>query len=64
MLEREAAALRESALQKAEAQRWKIETESLTLAVKQAKRAGIKTAVITGLVCIASGIVAGLAINN
>ena len=56
-LEREAVALREAAHQQAEALRWQVEAEKL----KQQK---IKNAVITGLVCFASGLVAGLLMSN
>ena len=49
-VEREAAALREAA-------QWRLEAET-------ARRTGVRNAIITGLLCLASGLVAGLLINN
>jgi hypothetical protein len=57
MLEREAAAIREAARQQAEALRWQIEAD-------KRRRAGIWGAVITGLVCLAGGLVVGIGISN
>jgi hypothetical protein len=59
-LEREALALREAALQQAEALKWRLKTESLARDIKLAKRAGIKNAVIAGAVCLFGGIAAGM----
>jgi len=56
-LEREAAALREAAHQQAEALRWQMEAET-------AKQRGIRNMIITGLICLASGLVAGLLMSN
>ena len=63
-LEREAAALREAARQQAEALRWRMEAAANLQAETQAKRAGIKNAVITGLICLASGFIVGIVIRN
>jgi len=60
MLEREAAAMREATIQQAEALRWRLETERQMKAVKDAKKAGIKNAIITGAACLLSGIVLGV----
>jgi len=49
-IEREAAALRE-------AQRWRLEAEN-------ARRAGVRSTIIAGLLCLASGLAAGLLISN
>jgi hypothetical protein len=57
MLEREASILREMSYQQAEALRWRSEAEN-------SKRKGIRNAVITGLVCLTSGLIAGMAINK
>jgi hypothetical protein len=65
VLEREAAALREAMLQKAEAQQWRNEADLRLQTIKQTKRAGIKNAVITGAVCLVSGLAVGaIAINR
>jgi hypothetical protein len=53
MLEREAAAMREAA-------RWRMEAELQTEAVKQAKKAGVKNTVIAALVGIFGGLVVGV----
>ncbi len=60
MLEREAAAMREATLQQAEALRWQLEAERQMKAVKEAKRAGIKNAIIVGAACLLSGLVIGI----
>ena len=60
MLEREAAAMREATLQQAEALRWRLEAELQLKAVKEAKRAGIKNAIIAGAVCLFGGLVIGI----
>ena len=54
-LEREAAALRE-------AQRWRIEAEIRQETIKATKKAGIRNAVITGIICFVSGFAAGIII--
>ena len=60
-LEREAAALREAA-------RWRIEAEIRQQTIKETKKAGTKNAVIVGLVCFLGGLAVGiggtLAINR
>jgi ABC-type transporter Mla maintaining outer membrane lipid asymmetry permease subunit MlaE len=56
-LEREAAAYRE-------ADRWRVQAEINELTVKQAKKAGVKNAVIAGLICLISGFVVGMTINR
>jgi len=53
VIEREAAALHE-------AQRWRIQAEINAMAIKEAKKAGIKTAIITGLICLFSGLAVGV----
>jgi len=60
MLEREAAAMREATLQQAEALRWRLEAERQIKAVKDAKRVGIKNAIIAGAVCLLGGLVIGI----
>ena len=52
-LEREAAAMREAAQGQAEAERWRFEAET-------AKRNGVKNAVLTGLICLLSGLALGV----
>ena len=56
MLEREAAALREAAHQQAEALRWRLQAEAV-------KKSGIRNVIITGLCCLAGGMIAGLVIR-
>ena len=60
MLEREAAAMREATLQQAEALRWRLEAERQMKAVKEAKRVGIKNAIIAGAACLLGGLVIGI----
>jgi len=60
VIEREAAAMREATLQQAEALRWRLEAELQLKAVKEAKRVGIKNAVIAGAVCLFGGLVVGI----
>jgi hypothetical protein len=64
VIEREAAAMREATLQQAEAIRWRLEAERQMKAVKEAKRAGIKNAVITGAVCLLGGLAVGIGVQN
>jgi predicted dinucleotide-utilizing enzyme len=52
-LEREAAAIRE-------ANRWRMEAELRQRAVADAKKAGIKNAIITGAVCLLGGLALGI----
>jgi len=61
-IEREAEALREAARQQAEAAQWRIQAEINASAITQAKKAGIKNAVITGIICFVSGLAAGIII--
>ena len=56
-LERETAALRE-------AQQWRIQAETNALAIKEAKKKGIKTAIIVGAVCLLGGVTIGMSINK
>ena len=58
-VEREAAALREASLQQAEALRWRLEAEANLLAIKAAKRNGIKNTILG----VTLGILGGLAIG-
>jgi hypothetical protein len=60
VIEREAVALREATLQQAEAIRWRLEAERQMKEVKEAKRVGIKNAIIAGTVCLLSGLVLGV----
>jgi hypothetical protein len=60
VIEREAAAMREATLQQAEALRWRLEAELQLKAVKEAKRLGIKNAIIAGAVCLLSGLAVGI----
>jgi hypothetical protein len=59
MLEREAAAMQEAAKQQAEALRWRMEAEANLQAGTQAKRAGVKNAVLAGAICFIGGFVVG-----
>ena len=52
-LEREAAAMREAAQRQAEAERWRFEAAA-------AKRNGVKNAVLTGVICLLSGLALGV----
>ena len=52
MLEREVEAYRE-------AQRWRLEAEANLLAITQAKKAGVKNAILAGAICIVTGFVLG-----
>ena len=52
-LEREAAAMREAAQRQAEAERWRMEAAA-------AKRKGITNAVLTGVICVLSGLALGV----
>jgi len=60
VIEREAAAMREATLQQAEAIRWRLEAERQMKAVNEAKRIGIKNAIIAGAACLLSGLVIGI----
>jgi DNA-binding transcriptional MerR regulator len=60
VIEREAIAMREATLQQAEALRWRLESERQMKAVKDAKRAGIKNAIIAGAACLLSGLAVGI----
>jgi len=60
VIEREAAALREAAQRQAEAQQWRTQAEINALAIKEAKKAGIKNAVIAGLICFFGGLAVGV----
>jgi len=60
VIEREAAAMGEATLQQAEALRWRLEAEKQMKAVKEAKKVGIKNAVIAGAVCLFGGLVIGI----
>jgi len=64
VIEREAAAMREATLQQAEALRWRLEAERQMKAVKEAKRVGIKNTIIAGAVCLFSGLVLGVGVQN
>ena len=59
-LEREAAALREAAFQQAEALHWRIEAENNLLAIKAAKRAGVKNTVLGVVIGILGGLALGV----
>jgi len=52
--------MREATLQQAEALRWRLETERQMKAVKEAKRTGIKNAIIAGAVCLFGGLAIGI----
>jgi len=53
VIEREATALRL-------AEQWRIQAELNAMAVKEAKKAGTKNAIITGLVCLLGGLAIGI----
>ena len=59
-IEREAAAIREAAHQQAEALRWRLEAETHSKAVSTAKRAGVRNAIITGVICFLGGFAIGV----
>jgi hypothetical protein len=60
VIEREAAAMREAAHQQAEATRWRIQAEINALAITQTKKAGIKNAIIAGVICLLGGLAFGV----
>jgi len=60
VIEREAAAMREATLQQAEAIRWQLEAERQMKAVTEAKKVGIKNAIIAGAACLFGGLVVGI----
>jgi nucleoid DNA-binding protein len=60
VIEREAVAMREATIQQAETLRWRLEAERQMKAVKEAKRVGIRNAIIAGAVCFLSGLVLGV----
>jgi ribosomal protein L19E len=60
VIEREAVAMREATLQQAEALRWRLEAERQTKLVKEAKRVGIKNAIIAGAACLLGGLAIGI----
>ena len=51
-IEREALAMREAARRQAEAERWRMEAET-------AKRAGVKNAILSGVICLLGGLAIG-----
>ena len=64
VIEREAVAIHEAALQQAEALRWRLEAERQIKAVAETRRKGIKNAIIAGAVCLFSGLILGIGIQN
>ena len=58
-VEREAAAYREAAFQQSEALRWRLEAENNLLAIKAAKKKGIKNTVFGVVIGIFSGLAVG-----
>ena len=58
-VEREATAIREAAHQQAEALRWRLEAETQSRSVSIAKRAGVRNAIITGVICFLGGFAIG-----
>jgi len=63
-VEREAALLREAAFQQGEALRWQIESENNLLAIRAAKKKGIKNTVFGVVIGIFSGLAVGISIQN
>jgi hypothetical protein len=57
VVEREAAAMMEAAYQQAQAAQWRTQAEINAMAVTQAKKAGVKNAIIAGVVCLLGGLV-------
>ncbi|MDR2924216.1 MAG: ABC transporter permease [Treponema sp.] len=62
VIEREALLLQAKALALHEAEKWRTQAEINAMAVTQAKKAGTKNAVITGVICFLSGFVTGIVI--
>jgi hypothetical protein len=60
-LEREALLLQARAQQQREAERWRIEAENNLLAIKAAKRAGVKNTVLGVVIGILGGLAVGVA---
>jgi hypothetical protein len=60
LLQAKALAVREAELKQAEALRWKLEAEQQKKAVKETKKAGIKNAIKTGVICLLSGLTIGI----
>jgi len=58
-IEREAAMLREVTLLQADAQFWKLQAQTNLAGIDTAKKTGIKNAIITGAICLFSGILIG-----
>ena len=59
-LEREAALLREVSLLQADTQYWRVQAGINLKAVSEAKKTGIKNAVIAGAVCLVGGLLFGV----
>ena len=59
-VEREAVALREASQQQAEAERWRLEAEANLLAMKAAKRNGVKNTVLGVVIGILGGLAVGV----
>ena len=59
-LEREAAMLREVTLLQADAQFWKLQSQTNLAAITTEKKTGIKNAIITGAVCLIGGLFIGV----
>ena len=64
LLDREATAYREAARQKTTAEQWRLEAAKHEQAVSLAKKIGIKNAIITGALCLASGFIVGIVTTN
>jgi hypothetical protein len=60
MVEREAAAVREAARQQAETRRWQVEADLRLHAISEAKKTGVKNAIIAGGICLLGGLALGV----
>jgi len=63
-LEREALLLQARAQQQREAERWRIEAENNLLAIKAAKRTGVKNTVLGVAIGVLGGLAVGVGIQN
>jgi hypothetical protein len=60
LLQAKAEAMREASIRQAEALRWQIQAETNAIVITEAKKAGIKNAIIAGAVCLLGGLAVGI----